>query len=539
MGGNGVAILANNFCASNLHQLQVDIRRAERYSTAISLPAIPPTKEALRGRIQQLECNLVAEYTPSFWDPAKKYLFERPSRDFKPLSLPMKERVVYFEDQGYSNKSAYKKADQLERAHVIALLLLEKSSNYESEKMKALQQINCDMWNTFVAGATCPTPNCLPPVTVLNDDDGPWALDRHEISTLKIDAVPIISMPKGYINRGVLGLTILGHESVHAFLSPEALKALGKAMLNDLNHHRKSIRDYWAQRVSETAADVGGVLFMGPTAAIGLIASLRACSRTLQLSNEMDYADPDSQDGDPHPADILRGLVVAYTVLHLDITTVSKKSWAIDLLKEVKKDFDKDQLGLSWEKANEYCKEVAESIIYTKIVDGRSLKEIRCWNQTDEAAANSYSLEHCYLTPPTLVNAPTYSAPHILAGANLYLLSYNCNLGSEPQKIQRVFNEMIASLIKESTRQGVLCKTCPLTQKIDYLDCSACGDTLNNDTKDKNNSNLGDENNSNTGLYVGLGIVGILAIAVIGVGIYCHSNPGKGKNNNGTPARAQ
>jgi hypothetical protein len=452
----------------NLYLLERDIHAAEEPNQEIRLPEIPFAKSTLIRRVKELESNggLASDYSSHLWRPARKCLQSFRNNEFAAIRLPLKERVNYLRQKG--ERSPKKLAESYENAHVIAQVILQHGNNFEWEKTKALQQLACDMWNTFVqTSGVCPTGNCHPPVIVWGEgEDGPYALYDHDFKVVRLgeDAVPIISIPRGYLSKGVLGWTILGHESAHTILEqfPGALKEISRTINENISDYseklshdfrtRGGLSHFWSSRVSEIAADVLGILYMGPAAAIGLIASLRGSEDDNHLSN---------RSGEEHPADTLRGLVAAYAVNRLDINPEVKRKWFNYLMKEVKKDFDSDEVGMSWRTAKICAEIVADTVMDTSIIDGRSLKQIHCWGNDDERLVDYYLGEESNKDG----NIP-YQSPHIVAAAGISLLFKQSLLIGSSSKTQEIFNHMIQFLNQEADRRS--CLSCPLSQKEIY-----------------------------------------------------------------------
>ncbi|WP_042282603.1 hypothetical protein [Candidatus Protochlamydia sp. R18] len=192
------------------------------------------------------------------------------------------------------------------------------------------------------------------------------------------------------------------------------------------------------------------VLYMGPAAAVSLIAFLRA-HRKGQLSNKI-------ESEDTHPADVLRGLLVAHAVSFLNISDSVKLNWANYLFQEVKKDY----YSSGWEFANTCARQVAYTVMHTPIINGQSLEEIKCWDSEDENLVNYYL--DVRNVQDELIH---YKAPHIIASANLRLLEKMKLQDSNDRQINDIFNQMINNLYEEGQLQkrNRNCLDCPLSQR--------------------------------------------------------------------------
>jgi hypothetical protein len=145
--------------------------------------------------------------------------------------------------------------------------------------------------------------------------------------------IPECYARKGAVAWGALGHEVTGHDILRAY--PGALEQLKSEMEDVLK--KNNLTDtvpYWSSLIEESAADVLGVLNMGPTAAFSLVASLRVMNKdALKLSNKI-------YTKDRGPIDLLRGYLVAYTVEGMSAGRPFKhaSSYAQLILQEVEKD---------------------------------------------------------------------------------------------------------------------------------------------------------------------------------------------------------
>lgn len=145
--------------------------------------------------------------------------------------------------------------------------------------------------------------------------EGPYTWPVTATASCGVTA-PIVSLPAPNARAGLLAWAALAHETaghdvleadtgLRAELSRAVREALLAAKLGS------ALAGYWADRLDEAAADVLGILNMGPAAGVGLIGYFRALNAAwrgrAQLRN-VGSAD------DPHPADIVRGWLAAETV---------------------------------------------------------------------------------------------------------------------------------------------------------------------------------------------------------------------------------
>ncbi len=504
--------------SQNLQALTSDVQFASSYLLLWeSLPEIPSNKKELVCKIDSMRCNLPGNYAHDFWTPAKEYLKNVSEIDLGYALLSPEELR--------RNYSHYGAAFLNRCAHIrdIAQVILQHGTNFKWDETCALQQFACDMWRTFVSSSGyCSTSHCLAPLVKWGDaKSGPWAKSQHTVNSIQLNgnAVPIVSFPLEYSQQGVLAWIVLGHEMAHTILESgmQLSKPLSDAVWDYLADPRIKMSDkwanYWTDRVSEAAADVMSVLYMGPAAAIGLIAYLRSVRADNKLSHE---------GSEEHPADILRGLVVAHVVKELNLT--NSQNWFNYLQKEIQKDFNERKIGLSFEQASYQAKHVAHIIMNAPLVNGQSLQQIRCWNETDQEQEQALRRGDANLDE-SLSNTRSFRTPHIVAAANLRLLlkedlsSYDAN-----QKISHVFQEMIQNMKQEAQRQKEQegCASCP-SQKRTYTTCPPTPESTAHSSGDVWK-----------GVAVAAGVIGIAAL--VG-GIIAISNNSKKSGTNG--ARVQ
>jgi hypothetical protein len=102
--------------------------------------------------------------------------------------------------------------------------------------------------------------------------------------------------------------------------------------------------------------------------------------------------------------------------------------------------------------------------MHIKVVNGKSLAEIRSWNATDEQHVAQY-VDGDNQLRENFVRDTHFRAPHLIVAANEYLI-FKCDLRQDgDRKIEHVFDQMIRFLKEESDRQSSQCTTCPLNQR--------------------------------------------------------------------------
>ncbi|KIC74354.1 hypothetical protein [Candidatus Protochlamydia amoebophila] len=449
---------------------------AETAKETVSLPSLK-TKKAFFKAIQEKQRNLRNSYHNSFWGHAIRHLESFEDWEFTYLNNPF-IYVEFLNSQRITHQAARTQLKIYETAHNIAQIILQHSSSFQWKKTCALQLMVCDMWNTFVASSSfCTASHCLPPIAKWAEDEiDHWALFKHSIKKERAisingleDSIPIVSFPLSYSSKGILSWLVLARETAHTILetNPKAKKILSNAIKKDiyqaLEYYPEDIKknwaNYWGNRFSEIGADVMAILYMGPAAAIGLIAFLRSHRPDQTLSNNIDL-------NDSHLAGTLRGLLVAHAVSYLNISVFAKTCWVNYLLHEVEKNFDKT----NWEFANICARQVAKTIMHTPISGNQSLKDIKCWSNEDENLV-AYYLDGTSLNKEFI----HYKAPHIIASANLHLLLKVQLHVSNDGRIGHIFNQMIDHLYKKGQAQTTNrnCLSCSITQRDIFPYCPA------------------------------------------------------------------
>lgn len=144
------------------------------------------------------------------------------------------------------------------------------------------------------------------------------------------------------------------------------------------------VAGYWAERIDESAADVLGILNMGPAAAVGLVGYFRALNGAWNGTPSLRNA---GRPEDPHPADIARAYLAAETVRLLSFDGASR--WADRLVAEADRDLGHVELGetaVTAKVARASAATVARAIVRTRLeaLEGRALGEIQDWRNRDE-----------------------------------------------------------------------------------------------------------------------------------------------------------
>ena len=177
--------------SNNLYHLSKNISESQ---ASVRIPQVKSTNDCLQ-RVNSLSCNLTSSYLSSF-GRAKRFLIESEDSD----EIDVTRTPV----------------------HDIAQAILQHSSNFEWDKTLPLQQLSCDMWNTFVTSSGyCPTgsmDSCRPPIVKWGEHDTNYARHKHKAKSSNSFPVSVISFSTRLLNDGILAWPILMHETAHTIL---------------------------------------------------------------------------------------------------------------------------------------------------------------------------------------------------------------------------------------------------------------------------------------------------------------------------------
>jgi hypothetical protein len=361
----------------------------ETRAAAISKKGPPPDPEsfsALRSRLTSAVAKLPAPYRAAVGEPLLKLL--------EKLGAGGYARVL---------------ASDPEREGGAGLLLdvaqavLQQGEGYLARSTAAFQEVVSDLYDGFVAaegrkGVKPPDAGTLPPLVRWGSPaGGPYTWPATATAELGVRA-GVVSLPAANAEQGLLAWPALAHETAgHDILEADkGLSAeLARAVSAKLAAERlgPTLGDYWSKRIDEVAADVLGVLNMGPAAAVGLVGYFRALNGAWRGNASLRNV---GRAEDPHPADIARGYLVAETVRLLSFKGAAR--WADRLIAEIDRDLGKVWLGgtqVTPGLARSSAAAVAKAIVQTRLssLEGRALGEIQGWTDRDEAIVASLRAE--------------------------------------------------------------------------------------------------------------------------------------------------
>ena len=314
----------------------------------------------------------------------------------------------------------------------------------------AFQEVVGDLYDGFLSaedrvGVKLPDYEVIPSLVKWgNPDSGPYTWPVDALSGLKIP-VGVVNLPPAHAGGGLLGWATLGHETGgHDILGADEgllkeLTAVTHAALKQAGQPAW-MANYWSERIDETAADVLGLINMGPAAGIGMVGYFRGLSGAWTGVAKL------SSDGpadDSHPGDIVRGYLAAATVRRLSFS--GRKAWAKAIEAETVRDIT--AISLAGHSVTNAAARQAAGVVARAIADTRlatlekcSLRRIQDWHDTDEAIAvklQAQLVKGKTALPPAIADA-SY-ATHVVAAA-----VYAVVLGQATP--QNVFKAMIGML---------------------------------------------------------------------------------------------
>ena len=175
--------------------------------------------------------------------------------------------------------------------------------------LRALNAFVRDLWYAFKPTQYKPMLHDIPPLAKwgrgTSATNGPYtrAYDQDP------DYIQILSIPGRFGEKGIIGWTSIAHEVGHDLLNGKGrlIDVIEKHLQQSLPDSNPVLKTYFVNRASEVAADILGVLLLGPAAGIGLVGLLRAYRQTLLSCTDLSHQGT-------HPVDISRAYLVAYTV---------------------------------------------------------------------------------------------------------------------------------------------------------------------------------------------------------------------------------
>lgn len=273
--------------------------------------------------------------------------------------------------------------------------VLQRGEGYEARATSAFQEVVSDLYDGFLSaedrrGVKPPDHGVTPPMVRWGPaETGPYTWPARATATFDVGAA-VVSLPAANASGGLLAWPALAHEAAgHDILEADdgLREELARAVRKEVRAARidPAVAGYWAERIDEAAADVLGVLNMGPAAAVGLVGYFRALNGAWRGTSSLRSV---GSAEDPHPADIARAYLAAETVRLLSFRGAGP--WADRLVAEADRDLERIRFGdlpVAAEVARASAAAVARAIVRTPVraLEGRSLGEIQDWSDRDEA----------------------------------------------------------------------------------------------------------------------------------------------------------
>jgi len=278
----------------------------------------------------------------------------------------------------------------------IAQAILQHGEGYSKKVTDAFQEVVSDLYDGFLSiedrrNIKPPDLEVIAPLVKWgNPDCGPytWPADCTIDFGVK---TAIVNLPPANEQNGILAWAALGHETAgHDIIHADVglLQEMKNCLWNAMHKANLTpmLPDYWATRIDETAADVLGILNMGPAVGIALIGYFRALNAAYTGKPVLRNV---GLGEDPHPADILRGYLAASVIRRLNFKKAER--WAIAIEAETDKDLTTIQLGsdkivIDSDEAKRSASIAAACLTQTKMacLNNHALGDIQNWSDKDE-----------------------------------------------------------------------------------------------------------------------------------------------------------
>ncbi len=276
----------------------------------------------------------------------------------------------------------------------LAQAVLQRGEGYQARATAAFQEVVSDLYEGFLSaedrrGVKPPDHGVTPPLIRWGPaETGPYTWPANATATFDVTAA-VVSLPAANAGGGLLAWPALAHETAgHDILDADdgLREELAGAVKKQLLAAKMdpAVAGYWSERIDEAAADVLGVLNMGPSAAVGLVGYFRALNGVWRGTPELRSV---GREEDPHPADIARAYLAAETVRLLSFAGAER--WADRLIAETDRDLERIRFGdvaVSAGVAKASAAVVARAIVKTRMtsLEGKALGEIQDWRDRDE-----------------------------------------------------------------------------------------------------------------------------------------------------------
>ena len=335
----------------------------------------------------------------------------------------------------------------------IAQALLQPADGFQRESLRAFQQLVSDLYDGFLSaedrrGMKPPDRGVIAPMVKFGEPrSGPYTWPIEATSSFRVRGTTgpnaaLVCLPPSIGRRGLMAWASIAHEAAgHDILAADrGLKAeLSERVADALTAAGlRTLASYWSERIDETASDVMGILNMGPAAGIGLIAFFRGFDGLLRSNGPVD---------DPHPADVLRGLLASATVRLLEFD--DRTRWADLIRRETLKDVRRITIAgrtVSLRQAEKSAAIVAVTIVATRLrtLERMPLGRIQNWRNADEKVTNALRRLLTSSAPlPDNFGSDAYAA-HAVAAAVMAALAGDAEVCDLQMGMIRMLNVMHA-----------------------------------------------------------------------------------------------
>jgi len=307
---------------------------------------------------------------------------------------------------------------------VDALLPYAGGSEQERNATAAAQELISDIYDGFLSaedrrGFTSPELVIVPPLVAWESRGrGPVYFSAAQLAIANVH-LGLVALPMRMREAGLWAWPLLAHEvaghdvllanrNLLPELASRIYSRLYAAGLGDL-------AGYWADRTHEAAADILGVLNIGPSLGISLIVLLAALR---QLNDGTPYLRSVDPGQSPYPLDILRAWAACETIGDLQFSRA--KGWRDWLVATIARDARTIWIGgrmvspaRAWASARIVAREVARGRLGT--LGNRSFAELQNWHDSDQSLSDHLArwLRSGEPTPPRYGEG--YYAAHAIA----------------------------------------------------------------------------------------------------------------------------
>lgn len=327
---------------------------------------------------------------------------------------------------------------------------------YEPVATAAFQELVSDLYDGYLSaqdrrGARTEPDSALPPLVRWgNPADGPYTWPVETLATFGV-GTGIVNLPPAYARGGLAAWASLGHETcghdvLNAFrdLLPELRRVVSRAL--DGAGVSDGLTEHWMRGFEEAAADVMGVLNLGPSAALADLAFFRACYRAGTKPGVNMKEDP----ADEHPLDLLRVYLGASVVRGLRFAGADE--WASTLEREARQDTRDATLRVGGREvplsdARTSAAVFARAMTSSRLdaLDQLALGEVQNWRDADQRIAERKMRQLAAKRGGAVsVGAGEYAA-HVMAGALMGAMQH-------PDDVERYFLGMRATLARVNAR---------------------------------------------------------------------------------------